>query len=670
MILVLSHLLDLLLVILLLAIGLGLGLALLARGGLKPPDPLAALGFGITVGLGILGTGFLVLGALGWLSIWSLGALTLGATVVGGKELLRIPSLLAEIPGFMATERGSGISLAWGLLVLGSVAAFLLAFGAAPPVDWDTLMYHLPIPAQFLEEGRIFLPPDNLHVSFVGLLHMLYLPFLAVGSTAAAALLNGALACLMGLVLFSMGARFFRGEAGSVSLGLVWGTTTLLLVAITPRTDVSLALFLLVAHYAFLLALDEDQPPGWAYLGAVLVGFAAGIKFNGLAYGAALAPLALWVAWKRGGRKGAAVEGEGRVGSGVGGPGGGQVGGAVKTAVLLGALGLVVLSPWLLKNWALLGAPFYPYFADRTVEPWLQALYQANPGVQGPDPALSQALRGLRSPVSLWGVFFAPGSLTAETEGAFYFTNRIFLLLPLGIFFLGRKRLGWLTLPPLLYLALILIPFPSTNLRYLLPAVPALTLAVAFALIELGKRYVPGGWGSVGILVLATWMLMPTGRAMKRWMEGTEAGTHLLGSTSEAEFWANHHDPGVRAFAPIIRYVNENLSPESRVLMLFEARGYPFEPKVIQDNKITNWPYLAGILPEGSCGEEGVADHILLASAALNYYRLRGLGAEKLQWGRFQGFAERCLEPVYQVPGYLLFKWETTPREPSGEMNR
>ncbi len=328
----------------------------------------------------------------------------------------------------------------------------------------------------------------------------------------------------------------------------------------------------------------------------------------------------------------------------------------------MAGVGLLALAPWLLKNWVLLGAPLYPYFAERTVEPWLQSLYQAFPAVSSPDPALSQALKGVRDPVNLWGIFFYPGTLTAELEGQFYFTNRIFLLLPLALLFFLKKHLAWLVFPPVLYLGLILVPFPSTNLRYLVPATPALTVAVAFVLLEVGHRYLPRMLGTVGVLILASLALLPTYRFMSRWVAGTQAVSFFQGSTSEAQFWENHHDPGVRAFFPVIRHINSSVPSGHRILLLFEARGFPFEAEVIQDNKITNWPYLEGALPEGDCGAAVGADYLLLSGAAVNYYRLRGLDPERLRWDRFQGFAERCLTPVFQSPGYTLFRWEPAPR--------
>ncbi len=635
-ILVLGHLVSILLVLGLLTVALGLGRRILEGFGLRTGDPLARISFGAAVGLSLLANAFLILGASGWLRAWSLLLVLLLAAALARREILTLPALFSGVPGFMREKGGWSPSLAWGLTVLAGVSLFLLVLGVAPPVDWDTLMYHLPVPAGFLEEGRIFLPRDNLHVSFVGLLHMLYLPLLAAGSTSAPALLNGALAVLLAVALFSMGARFLGGEVGSVGLGLIWGTTTLILVAVTPRTDVTLALFLLLAHYAFLLALEEDKGVEWGILGAALLGFAAGVKLNALAYGVGLGPLALWVAWKKGGAGPARW---------------------VRPTLSMALVGGIALAPWLLKNWALLGAPLYPYFAHRMLEPWLQDLYRTAQWATPPDPNLALTLRGVREPVSLWGVFFAPGTLTAEGEGSFYYANRFLLLLPLAVFFLRRRWVAWIALPPLLYLLAVLVPFPYTNLRYLIPAAPALTLVAAYAVLEAGSRYLPRKAAILGLLILATLSLGPSYRAARHWLEGTEALTYLSGFTSQAEFRSTHLDPGVRAYAPLIRRINGSLSADDTVLMLFEARGFPLRTRVIQDNRITNWPYLVGVLPPGSCGENIGADYLLLASAALRYYQQRGLDPERLRWGEFEEFAGRCLDPVYQVPGYVLFRW-------------
>ena len=119
---------------------------------------------------------------------------------------------------------------------------------------------------------------------------MLYLPLLALGSSAGPALLSAFIAVLLGLAVFAFTARFLGDRTASLSLALLWGTTTLLLVAITPRLDVTLAFYLFLAHYALMLALSSSSSRAPLYLSAVLLGAAIGIKYNALPYILGLAP--------------------------------------------------------------------------------------------------------------------------------------------------------------------------------------------------------------------------------------------------------------------------------------------------------------------------------------------------------------------------------------------
>lgn len=452
--------------------------------------------------------------------------------------------------------------------------------------------------------------------------------------------MSGLLALLLGGAVLAAGRRLFGRATGGVAMVLLWGTASIVLVAITPRVDVTLALYLFLGHYALLVALDppEEGPgsPAWAGLAAVLLGMAVGVKLNALAYALALTPLAFWALWLRGGGAG-----------------------ALRSLGVCALLGAVAMAPWLLKNVALVGAPLYPFLADRTPAPWLDALFPGGSAAAAVAPAALRSLRMLRSPFDFWAVFFDPGRLTVEYEASFYVANRAFLLLPLGLLFRGRRRLAWLVLPPLAYLTLVILPFGRTNLRYLIPAAPALTLGVAWIVTQAARRWIPGKrerrWAILAVCLLATF---PTGRAVWVWLGRTVALEHLVGTASAQRYRQTHHDPGVRIYAPVIRHVNTDVPDDATILMLFEARGFPLDRQVLQDNGIHNWPILAAALKAGSdpCLESAPFDHVLLATGVLGYYERRGLDLERLGWPRFGPFQARCLEPVWQSPGYVLFR--------------
>ncbi len=630
---ILDHLFDLVVVLSLLMVCGSVGRFALVRCGVDFDQPIESVVFAVTVGGGIVSTSLLALGALSGLQTVTVGILLLLFAAITRKELAEVVSFTARVPSYLQANGGPRIFFAFAVLVFGSVALFLVVLGLAPPVDWDALMYHLRVPDQFLEQDRVYLPEDNLHVAFVGLAHMLYLPLLAYGSPSAPAAANAILALLLGLAVFSFCARFLEGRTGSLSLAMVWGTTTVLLVAVTPRTDVTLGLYLFLAQYALLLALSSSGR-GHFYLAALLLGFAFGIKYHAAPYIVGLVPLVLWVARSRGTK---VLDG-------------------VRPAMVFGLWLIAAATPWLIKNWILLRAPLSPLFTAMALEPWLIPLFGNANVPASVDPRIFQTLAEVRVQFNLWDAFFAPGRLTIEPEGALYYANPILLLLPLWVFFARDRILTWLVIPAIVYLLIVLVSFPATNLRYLVPAAVPLTIVAIHGVVRFSERVLAPRSARAALTGLAILSLVPSARAMYLWVSRTDAVGHLFGVTSATEYMAGHVDPGVRVYAPLVQFVNNEVPEESRILMLFEARGYYFKPTVLQDNRVTNWPLLASTSVPDACLESTEVTHVLLAIGSLNYYVRRGLDLDVVREAALQQFAQQCLAPVYQTPGYVLFR--------------
>ncbi len=628
------HLYGLVLTLALLALCVGVGQLALRRAGFEFGSKLESLIFATATGAGIVATLVLILGLLGGLSVPVILLLLLTLAIAARKEL---SELSGELRGAASSViQGDGVKVEWLLcgVVLGAVALFLLTMASAPPVDWDALMYHLEVPASFIERGRIYLPEDNLHVSFVGLAHMLYVPLLALGSATAPAVLSAALALMLGLSVATFCHRFLEGVTTSLSLALIWGTPTILLVAITPRVDATVTLFLFLAHYALFLALTEGEVERYLYLAASLIGFAFGVKYQAVPYALALTPFVGWIAVTRSGSLKSAVR-------------------PLAGFVLVGG---IVAFPWMLKNAILLGAPFYPFLARTALEPWLASLYGSSSVPTSMDSSFLAALSNVRQPFNLRDIFLAPERLTIEVEGAFYYANPILVLVPLWLFFIRRRILTWLVIPAVGYLLILIVPYPATNLRYLLPAIVPLTIVVVHMAVTSSERLLPARAVRWTLLPLTLLALVPAARTAYFWMSGTQALAYLAGTTSRESYFANHLDPSVRVYAPLIKFVNNDMPKESRTLMLYEARGYYFNRTVIQDNRLTNWPLLAPKLHADECLESFGISHVVLAIGSLRYYIQRGLDTEVMGWEEFLQFADRCLTMIHESPGFVVFE--------------
>ncbi len=628
--LILDHVFGVALALILLVICIGVGRHVLHRCRLALDQPLEEVVFSAAVGAAILSASILISGLLAVLWAPVIAAVLVAWALIARREILELPGLCARSAAQLRSRSAHGAYAVAGIGVLVIVAVVLIMQAIAPPADWDSLMYHLQVPQQFLQEGRIYVPVDNLHVVYVGLVHMLYVPLLALGSPASPAILSVFFALLLGLAVFSLAARFFGGATASISLTTVWATTSILLVAITPRLDVTLALYLFLAQYALLVALSEPSRRPYFYLAAFLLGSAIGVKYSALAYILALSPLILWVAF-------ASAH---------------SLRELPKPLTLFGLLLLAAALPWLAKNWLLLQAPLYPFFSARLLPPWLASFYGSRAIPAGFDPEALRALANARLPFNLVDLFTAPGRLTVEQEGVHYHMNLLYLLLPLSVLFIKNRVFSWLVIPAVGYLALILVPFPATNLRYLIPAFAPLTIAAAYIADRLSHRVLSASAARLLLISLAALSLFPSAKAMRFWLSKSDVLGYLAGVTSQNQYL----ETGFYLYSQLVQATNTLVPRDGKVLMLFEARGYYFKPQVIQDNAITNWALLAPkVTEDGSCLEGTNITHILLNDLAVRYYVSRGTSPQTLGINAFPDFAERCLTLLLDGRGFIIF---------------
>ncbi|MFQ5678303.1 MAG: hypothetical protein ACE5HP_02475 [Gemmatimonadota bacterium] len=627
------HMFELAVVLALLALCAAVGLFAMRRLRAGARGRVEQLVFAVALGGGLLGTGLLGLGWAGELRPLPMLLLFAALAVVTRKDLAHLPADVAAAVREVRSLRAGRVAGWVAVVGFAAAAAVLLLAALAPVTDWDSLMYHVRIPAQYLARGEIYLPEDNLHATRVGLAHLLYVPLLAVGAEAGPALLSAAFALLLGLAAFAFGNRFLDGGVtAALSLGLLWGTGSVLLVASTPRVDVTLAFYLFMAQYAAVAALEGERPSRQLLLAGALLGLAFGVKYHGALYGVCLAPLAAWTAWARNGTGRAHL-------------------GALAAFALAGAL---VSLPWLVKNWLLLRAPLYPFLADPVVQPWLAALQGSSGLPPGAGSGALDFLWELRRPFNLRDFFLAPGRLAIEREARLYLPNPLLLAAPLALLAPKRRVVAWLVLPAVAYFVVGTALFPHVNLRYLIPALVPLTVAGVYAVAE-GARRLPVRWRAAVVAPVSALALWPAARAAAFRVEEAPVLAYAAGALPEDGFLARHRGLEVRPYLAM-RTLLSQVPETARVLLLFDARGHGTRRRVLQDNDGTNWPFLAaGPGPKRCLANAGIT-HVIVNEGALRYYLDAGPGPESVSWSAFQRFARRCLREDGRAVGIVLYR--------------
>lgn len=584
--------------------------------------------FSTGIGIGVVGTLILLLGTVGAFHPLALGALIGVAVLPAWRELRDMPALIQEATREVGTTAG-----ATAIAVFAILAVAMIVFAVAPPTDWDSLMYHLQIPRQFLAQNAIHVPPDNLHVSFIGMFHMLYVPMLAFGAPAACALLNALLGLLLALTMMSAAARLFSRSAGRLGLILLWGSPMMILGGVTSRVDVVLAYYVFLGHYALLRAWkNPDQSVPWAIMAGANLGMAVGVKYLALAYIAALLPLFAAVAYQQN-----------------------DNGKRVRLLIISSGWMILCAAPWLLKNWIMLGAPLYPQFATALLPPWLASLYGSAHIPAVIEPSTLRPLSAVRVPFSISDWFFAPGNMTPEAEGTGYTANRVFVALAFSALLLRNRAFIAVLVPGLLFIVAVLLHNSSLNLRYLTPALPALTLAAALIIAALADRTNSMMLRRALLLVVVGFSMAPSAGVIADKLHSTRAAAHAAGAISPIEYLRNPRNSETAGYMTMVSQVNELTTQDDRILLVFEARGFRFDAETLQDNGLVNWPLMAPAVAAPKCLPASAASHVLVATGVLGYFRLRGLDPATIGWEGFRGFASRCLTPVEYGRGWVLF---------------
>jgi hypothetical protein len=466
----------------------------------------------------------------------------------------------------------------------------LLAAALPPGVLWieeglgyDVLEYHLAVPKEFCEAGRMGFLPHNVYSNFPLNSEMLSLLMMVLrGDSIEAAFM--AVTANVGLAILFIAAAWMAARQFSPTVGLVAGvlagTTPWIayLAGIAYVEPGMLAMGMAAMAAGLKVARSETLATRWALTAGLLAGLACGFKYTAVPLIAA--PLGiLMLARPRSSvsdagsseslesQGSADAEANGRHGSRPLRPGGGP------RLLALYALGAVLtFSPWLIRNVANTGNPFFPLaydvFKDRSGS-WDAALNERWERAHGSADA-EQTLSSL--PARIW----------SRTAGDF---RMGILALPLAIVGALRRRDRW-TLVLLIILALQFgVWLLATHLFARFAVVMLLPLLLLAGRAPEGtpaSMEVPRPGSSRPLPSEQVrhpdwwpkWMVaaLVIGTGLNLYRLGTlyyDHGGVAIGAYGQTRLFVEGHWPDARHWAAI-----NALGPDSRTLLVGEARTF------------------------------------------------------------------------------------------------
>jgi hypothetical protein len=332
----------------------------------------------------------------------------------------------------------------WKVVLAGLFVVFgalYLSSAMAPEWSPDGASYHLGLVARYLREHRFPLITTNMYADLSQGVEMLYLFAFSFGRHSAAALVHCAFLFVLPLLMLSYARRFGIPSAGACGAVLVFASPVVGIDGTSAYVDLAVAAIVFAVFY--LLRIWESEPDGRLL---ILIGLLAGFAYSAKYTAAVVIPYALgFVVWKNRSRQTPLL----------------------RPLLVVSGCALLMMLPWILKNWIWLGNPLSPF---------ANALFP-NPYVS---PGFERDYAGRLRHYDLGSFWNWPTAVTLRGQLT-GILGPVFLLAPLGLLALraphGRLLLGAAAIVGLPYLG-------NIGARFLIPPLPFVSLAMGLVLSE------------------------------------------------------------------------------------------------------------------------------------------------------------------------------------------
>ena len=335
----------------------------------------------------------------------------------------------------------------WKFAFAAVFAAFTVLYffnALAPESSPDGMAYHLGEVAKYYRAHGFVRITTNLYGNLSQGIELLFLHAFTFGRHSAAAMVHYAFLLCLTFLLLAYGRRLGFPSVGVAAALFVYASPLVGLDGTIAYNDVAVAAIAFALFY-LLQIWDQDRGRKLLVPIGILAGFAFAVKYT-----AFLAlPYALgFIAWKQWKARQAVM----------------------RPVLVTAALAVIFIAPWLVKNATWVANPVSP-FANRVFP---------NPYVH---IAFEEEYRRLEQMYDLTSRWQIPMQVTVKGELLQGLFGPLFLLAPLGLLALrlpaGRQ----------IWLAALVFGLPyyaNVGARFLIPAVPFISLALAFTFANAG----------------------------------------------------------------------------------------------------------------------------------------------------------------------------------------
>ncbi len=333
------------------------------------------------------------------------------------------------------------VSLMWigpFFLIFSAFFIYLFFNALAPEVSPDGSGYHLGNVVRMWRNHGFAWDYHNMYAYLSQGTEMLFLVAFAFGRHSAAALVHFAWFCTLPLLMVCWGRRFGWNKVGLFAAILIFASPVIAKDGVSAYNDLAVATLIFAVFY-LLQVWDEVHSSNLLILIGLLAGIAYGVKYTAFL----TLPFAIVWVWRSDGRL------------------------ARRNLLCVTVPALLMVAPWILRNWFWLGNPVAPFFNSWFPNPYYHA---------GMERIYAESLFHYAGIKHYWEI---PLQLTLRggvVDGA---VGPVFLLAPFSLFALRLKSGRRLLLAALVF---ALPAYLNIGARFLIPSAPFVALAMGMGL--------------------------------------------------------------------------------------------------------------------------------------------------------------------------------------------
>ncbi|OGF65219.1 MAG: hypothetical protein A2Y62_17845 [Candidatus Fischerbacteria bacterium RBG_13_37_8] len=457
---------------------------------------------------------------------WIIIILTLTGIIANLKFLNNLKQDLLSLNIFHSPN--AQIKYSFAAILISIQTAIILFAASTPPYFYDSMVYHLAMPAKYLQYHSFFYYPDIFFTSFPMNMSLFFAVPLAFKTDMATQIINVIFILMTALTIIEFCTHYFSKKTAAWASVLFLTTPLASLSAFIPAVEPSLTFYSLISFLLFLHYIHSKHSQ-FLILSGVAAGIALGIKYTHAAYLLMILFFLIPFFPKTWSYKTRLI-----------------------TIFKLLIIFMLVFAPWMLKNLVIHADPLYPYFSKFSSSS-AEIIYQLAPKAN-----FSTLLKHY---------LLTPIYMNFKTMGAAGILGPFFIILLPWLIAGSRKQHYFFKLLLVSSISGI-ITFAITIhwLRLFLPIVPLMCILYALALFNNQNNLLEKTAKYAAYLVISFNIL-----TLLVHVQNFGLYTYAFGSAQKNEFL-----PRLVEYYPAAKFLDRN-SPDMGILLIGESRTYYFK---------------------------------------------------------------------------------------------